>query len=109
MLLWIVRPGACLVTACHKCGSTWDLAVCVTCSKPVCPHCRWGTGDISAGYQCLRCEPQEADHAFSNLRNGIKKEMNTFTRQAQLMVFLLGFMLGSSFWALVWSIYKDIK
>jgi hypothetical protein len=99
MLLWIARP----TTSCHKCGATHHMATCNTCHKPVCPICRWGTGEISDGYQCLRCGPLDPDHAFSS---EVKKETNTLTRQSRLPWVLLGFMLSSCFWALMWSIYQ---
>lgn len=53
----------------------------------------------------------ETDHAFSHLLESHAEaaELHKASKQARRMVFLLGFMLGSSFWALLWAICGDFK
>jgi hypothetical protein len=42
-------PDACV------CGARTNLVPCVACKQIVCPNCRWGTGDLSDGYEHISC------------------------------------------------------
>lgn len=40
------------VPSCKECGSQEDVTPCTGCGKPVCPGHRFGSGELSDGYQC---------------------------------------------------------
>lgn len=112
MLLWIARPSMWMdlpKQECHKCGSTYRLTACERCHKPVCPDCRWGLGDKHDGDQCINCNPLEEDHAFHKVRRSVTKDLNSFTRQVKVMVFLAGFALGTAFWSLAWLLIERYR